>query len=37
MKSKKIIHSILSENAIDAKKLIQQDLTVKLGERRSFI
>ena len=33
MKSKKIIHSILSENAIDAKKLIQEDLTVKLGER----
>ena len=33
MKSKKIIQSILSENAIDAKKLIQQDLTIKLGER----
>jgi hypothetical protein len=33
MKSKKIIHSILSENAIDAKKLIQEDLTIKLGER----
>lgn len=33
MKSKKIIHSILSENAIDAKKLIHDDLTVKLGER----
>ena len=33
MKSKKIILSILSENAIDAKKLIQEDLTVKLGER----
>lgn len=33
MKSKKIILSILSENAINAKKLIQEDLTVKLGER----
>lgn len=33
MKSKKIILSILSENAIDAKKLIQEDLTIKLGER----
>jgi len=33
MKSKKIIHSILSENAIDAKKLIQEDLAIKLGER----
>ena len=33
MKSKKIILSILSENAIDAKKLFQEDLTIKLGER----
>ena len=33
MKSKKIIHSILSENAINAKKLIQEDLALKLGER----
>jgi hypothetical protein len=33
MKSKKIILSILSENAINAKKLIQEDLTIKLGER----
>ena len=33
MKSKKIIESILSENAINAKKLIEEDLAIKLGER----
>jgi len=33
MISKKIIESILSENAINAKKLIEEDLAVKLGER----
>jgi phosphopantothenoylcysteine synthetase/decarboxylase len=33
MKSKKIIQSILSENAINAKKLIEEQLNINLGER----
>ena len=33
MINKKIIESILSENAINAKKLIEEQLTIKLGER----
>ena len=33
MKAKKIIHSILDENAVTAKKLISEDLVVKLGQR----
>lgn len=33
MKAKKIIHSILDENAVNAKKLISEDLAVKLGQR----
>lgn len=33
MKAKNIILSILDENAIQAKSLISQDLTVKLGQR----
>jgi len=33
MKSRKIIKSILEENAIDAKRIICEDLALKLGER----
>ena len=33
MKAKSIIHSILEENAVRAKKIIAEDLTLKLGER----
>jgi hypothetical protein len=33
MKAKSIIHSILEENAVRAKKIIAEDLTIKLGER----
>jgi len=33
MKSKAIINSILEENVINAKKLIAEDLVVKLGQR----
>lgn len=33
MKAKNIILSILDENAIQAKSLISEDLTVKLGQR----
>ena len=33
MKAKTIIHSILEENAIKAKKAIAEDLAIKLGQR----
>jgi len=33
MKAKSIIHSILEENAVKAKKIIAEDLTIKLGQR----
>ena len=33
MKAKKIILSILDENALQAKNLISEDLAVKLGQR----
>lgn len=33
MKAKNIILSILDENAVHAKNLINEDLTVKLGQR----
>lgn len=33
MKAKNIIHSILEENAVNAKKLISEDLVLKLGQR----
>jgi len=33
MKARKIIKSILEENAIDAKKTICEDLALKLGQR----
>jgi len=33
MKAKNIILSILDENAVNAKKLINEDLTIKLGQR----
>ena len=33
MKAKNIIHSILEENALNAKKLISEDLALKLGQR----
>lgn len=33
MKAKTIIKTILEENAIGAKKLIAEELTVKLGQR----
>jgi len=33
MKSKAIINSILEENVITAKKLIAEDLVIKLGQR----
>lgn len=33
MKAKNIILSILDENAVQAKNLINEDLTVKLGQR----
>jgi hypothetical protein len=33
MKAKSIIHSILEENAVNAKKFISEDLVLKLGQR----
>lgn len=35
MKARKIIKSILEENAIDAKRIICEDLALKLGQRLS--
>jgi len=37
MKAKNIILSILDENAVHAKNLINEDLTVKLGQRLALL